>query len=242
MRYGIFSDVHSNLEALDAVIKAYGKEDIGRYLCIGDVVGYAANPLECVEKVKALASTTVAGNHDWAVVDLFSVEYFIPVAKEALFWTKNKLTDSARCFLESLKPVYENEDLTLVHGTLEAPDEFNYLTGDIAASETFSALKGKICIVGHTHRPGIFIKDYLDSIHYKESGQIEIKEQNKYIINVGSVGQPRDGSPLAAYCIYDTEKKEVQIKRVSYNIQAARAKIIQAGLPQYLGERLLSGT
>lgn len=241
MRYGIFSDVHSNLEALDAVINAYRQEDIGRYLCIGDVVGYAANPVECVEKVKALASITVAGNHDWAAADLFSIEYFIPAAREALLWTKDRLTDSVKYFLESLGLTYENQDLVLAHGTLDEPGEFNYLIDEGAAALTFSVLKAKICFVGHTHRPGIFIKNYLDTIHYKETSRIEIKEGNKYIVNVGSVGQPRDENPLAAYCIYDTDKSEVQIKRISYDIETARNKIISAGLPKFLGDRLLTG-
>lgn len=241
MRYGIFSDVHSNLEALDAVTEAYQKEGIDSFLCIGDIVGYAANPIECAEKIKTIASNTVAGNHDWAAVDLFSLEYFIPAAREALLWTKKRLTGSVKYFLESLKLTYENQDLVLAHGTLHEPDEFNYLIDEDSASLTFSVLKGRICFVGHTHRPGIFVKDYLDSIHYKDASRLEIKDYNKYIVNVGSVGQPRDGNPLAAYCIYDTDKSEVQIKRISYDIETARKKIISAGLPKFLGDRLLTG-
>ena len=110
MRYGIFSDIHANLEAFDAVIEAFKLEAIDKYLCVGDVVGYAANPKECIKKVKMLAMITVAGNHDWASVDLFSTDYFNPIASEAIFWTKRNLSDEDRYFLESLKLIYKNED------------------------------------------------------------------------------------------------------------------------------------
>jgi len=241
MRYGIFADIHSNLEALDAVIEAYKNESIDKYLCVGDVVGYAANPKECIEKIKALYSIAVAGNHDWASANLFSVDYFNSVASEAIFWTKRNLDDQGRYFLESLKLIYKNEDLTLVHGTLDNPQDFNYMSDGYVAWETFKLLETDICFVGHSHVAGIFIKDKDNHIHYREHDFIDIKQEFKYIINVGSVGQPRDGNPKATYCLYDTDKKEVQIKRVGYDIQTTRKKIIHAGLPQFLGDRLIVG-
>lgn len=241
MRYGIFSDVHSNLEALEAVINAYKKEEIDKYLCVGDVVGYAANPKECIGKVKELVTITIAGNHDWANVDLFSLDYFNPDAKEAIFWTKQNLNDNSRYFLETLKLIYQDEDLTLVHGTLNEPQEFNYLVDEYAAYETIRLLETDICFVGHSHVAGIFIQDKDERVFYCLDSAIGIKEENKYIVNVGSVGQPRDRNPKAAYCIYDTEKKEIQIKRVDYDIEATRKKIIAAGLPRFLADRLLVG-
>lgn len=241
MRYGIFADIHSNLEALDTVIAAYKKEAIDKYLCIGDIVGYAANPKECIEKIKALCMITVAGNHDWAAVDLFSADYFNPVAREAIFWTKRNLDDSDKYFLESLKLIYKNEHLTLVHGTLNNPQEFNYMTDGYTAEETFNLLEINICFVGHSHVAGMFIKDKSEQLHYREDNSLNIKDENKYIINVGSVGQPRDGNPQAAYGIYDTVKKEVQIKRIDYNIEKTRKKIIRAGLPHFLADRLALG-
>lgn len=241
MRYGIFSDVHSNLEALDTILDAYQKEAIDTYLCVGDIVGYAANPKECIEKVKKSAMITVAGNHDWAAVNLFSVDYFNPVACEAIFWTRRNLDDPDRYFLESLKLVYKNEDLTLVHGTLDNPRDFNYMTDGYIAWETFRLLETNICFVGHSHVAGIFIKDKDDRITYREDNSVDIEKEKKYIINVGSVGQPRDGNPQACYCIYDTDKKEIQIKRISYDVQTSRKKIIDAGLPRFLGDRLIIG-
>lgn len=241
MRYGIFADIHSNLEALERVLGAYKNESIDQYLCLGDVVGYAANPQECVEKVKPLAGVTIAGNHDWAAVDSFSVDYFNPLAREAIFWTRPNLDDKSRCFLKSLKLIYKNEDLTLVHGSLDNPSGFNYMTDSYTARETIGLLETNICFIGHTHVAGIFTQDKDGRLFYREDNYVEITVGNKYIINVGSVGQPRDGNPAAAYCIYDTKKKEVRIKRIDYDIETAREKIVNAGLPEFLGQRLFSG-
>lgn len=243
MRYGIFSDIHSNLEAFDSVIEAYRKESIDSFFCVGDVVGYGANPNECIEKIKALTNIVIAGNHDWACVDLFSTEYFNPLAKEAVFWTKQVLNQENKYFLEKLKLVYNNEDFTLAHGTLENPQEFNYMTDGYRALESFKLLETNVCFVGHSHVAGAFILGKDNRLLYSEDNlsKIKMEKENKYIVNVGSVGQPRDDNPRAAYAVYDTQKQEVQIKRVPYDVEAARKKIIEAGLPQFLGDRLLLG-
>lgn len=241
MRYGIFSDIHSNLEAWKAVSAAYQSENIDRYLCLGDLVGYAANPKECIAAVAALAAVTVAGNHDRASVDLFSVDSFNPLAREAIFWTKRSLGGQERSFLESLRLTYKNEDLTLVHGTLDTPEDFNYLKDDFSAKETFRLLENNLCFIGHTHVAGTFIRDKDGRIEYTQDSRIKIKAGHQYIINVGSVGQPRDGNPKAAYCIYDSVTKEAEIKRTAYDIETAGRKIIGANLPPFLAERLLSG-
>jgi len=241
LRYGIFADVHSNLEALDSVIGAFKKESIDAYLCAGDIVGYAANPIECINKVRSLAMFTVAGNHDWAAVSLTSPETFNSFAKEAILWTRKQLDESSRDYLETLKLSFKNESLTLVHGTLDNPRDFNYMTDGYKAEETFRLMETDICFIGHTHIAGVFIKDKLDAISYRLDTSVGIDKANKYIINVGSVGQPRDGLPSAAYCVYDTVKLEVQVKRVEYDLKSARKKILDSGLPVFLGDRLLVG-
>lgn len=241
MRCGIFSDIHSNLEALEAVIRAYKKESIDKYLCVGDVVGYGANPKECIKKVNSLAAVTIAGNHDWASVKLFSLDYFNEETREAISWTMRNLDTKDCDFLGALKLVYKDETLTLVHGTLDYPRDFNYMTDGYIAEETFRLMQTNICFVGHTHLPSTYIKDNLERILYYEEPITYIRPQNKYIINVGSVGQPRDGNRKASYCIYDTDKKIVQIKRVDYNVNAARKRIIKCGLPQLFGDRILRG-
>jgi predicted phosphodiesterase len=241
MRYGIFADVHSNLEALESVLAAYKTESIDKYLCVGDVVGYAANPHECIAKIKTLAMVTVAGNHDWAAVNLFSSGYFNQLARQAISWTGRNLNGEDKHYLESLKLLYKNEDLTLVHGTLHNSGDFDYMTDRSAARETFGSLETDVCFVGHSHVTGIFVKDSDGRIDYRVDNKLNLEDGKKYIVNVGSVGQPRDGNPKAAYCIYDTKKKELRIKRVSYDIKAASRKIIDAGLPPFLAERLFVG-
>jgi predicted phosphodiesterase len=241
MRYAIFSDIHSNLEAFNSVLEACKKESVDRYLCIGDVVGYASNPTECIDLVRDAAVVCVAGNHDWAAVNLFSADYFNKEAREAIFWTRRNLDEERRNFLGSLQLVFKNEHLIIAHGSLNSPEEFNYTTDVHAAQESFMLMESNICFIGHTHVPGVFIQDKFGGLSYRSDCDINIKELEKYIVNVGSVGQPRDNNPKASYCIFDTEKKEVRIKRAVYDIEAAREKIINARLPVSLGDRLLSG-
>ena len=241
MRYGIFSDVHSNLEALESIIGAYKQESIDEYLCGGDVVGYGANPKECIEKINLLFATTIAGNHDWATVNLFSTEYFNEAAKEAIFWTRRNLTQKESLFLENLKLIYGADDFILVHATLDNPQDFNYMLDSYAAQESFGIMETNICFIGHTHIAGTFILTKDKEVFYTQENLLKIKEENKYIVNVGSVGQPRDRNPDAAYCIYDVKEREIQIKRISYDVKITREKIIKAGLPKFLGDRLLCG-
>lgn len=240
MRYGIFSDIHGNLEAFQEVIKAYEKENIDKYLCVGDIVGYGANPKECIKETLKLQADIVAGNHDWAAVGLTDTTYFRPVAKQAILWTINQLDDKEKDLLKSLKLIYENQDLILVHGTLNNPDEFNYLLDINLARENFNLMNKNICFIGHSHSVGIFVKEE-DKISFLVESVINIDEDKKYIINVGSVGQPRDRVNRAAYCIFDTKTKEVYIKRINYNIEKAQIKIANAGLPPFLAARLAAG-
>jgi len=241
LRYGIFSDVHANLEALEAFLKAIERERIGQFLCIGDIVGYGANPNECVHRVKGLNCFSVAGNHDWASVDLFPEQYFNSDALEAIKWTRNQLDTFSRNFLEQQPLIYRDKNLLLVHGTLVDSDKFYYLDTEVAARESFQVLTGNICFVGHTHAPGVFVQGALGKIEYFVKDHFVLEAEHKYIVNVGSVGQPRDGNPQASFCIYDTSKREVAIKRVGYDAQTASEKIIKSGLPQFLGNRLLKG-
>lgn len=241
MRYGIFSDVHSNLEALEAVIEAYKSEAIDKYFCIGDSVGYGANPNECVAKIKAITAVAVAGNHDQASINLYPADNLNSFARQAVLWTADYINEETRYFLEGLKLTFKNEDLTLVHGTLDNPEEFNYLSDSDDAWRTFGILQTNLCFIGHTHLPGIFIRDMLDNVFYRQDPSFKLKQGNKYIINVGSVGQPRDGDPRAGFCIFDSGSQTIHLERAAYDIAQARRKIIEAGLPQYLGDRLLSG-
>ena len=242
MRYAIFSDIHSNLEALEAALLDSQNEHINVYLCIGDIVGYGANPNECLKIAKGLFSASIAGNHDWGVVGLLSVEYFSDYAKAGIYWTQGNLGVEGNNFLKSLKLTFERENFILVHGTLDRPKRFDYMVDPDDAQRSFLFLERDICFIGHTHMPGTFTKSPDGSICYSRIGLVKIESANKYIINVGSVGQPRDADPKASYCIYDTDRKQAKIKRVSYDVETARKKIIEAGLPRFLGDRLLIGT
>jgi predicted phosphodiesterase len=241
MRWGIFSDIHSNLEALEAVAKAYKSEGIDTYLCLGDVVGYGANPAECIQITRRLTRITIAGNHDWATAGLFSLEYFNDWARKAVLWTQENIDSANRNFLAALRLVYKNEDLVMVHGSLNQPEGFNYMTDFSEASKAFSLMNGSVCFIGHTHAVGVFIQDRQQRIDYQGEVGFKLQEGCRYIVNVGSVGQPRDGNNKASFCIFDTKKQTVVVKRVNYDIKSAQEKIIAAGLPSFLAARLSMG-
>jgi len=240
MRYGIFSDIHGNLEAFSVVLDAFSQEKIDSYLCVGDIVGYGADPRECIKKFQELSCISVIGNHDAAAVGLMDIEYFNPAAKLAVVWTQQRLTKEDKQFLTSLKYTYQNDELTLVHGTLNNPEMFDYLLNITLANQTFNLMKRPVCFVGHSHVPGIFVQEH-NKINHLDELQVEISKNKKYIVNVGSVGQPRDGDNRAAYCIYDTDSHLIEIKRIEYNIKEAQQKIAQTGLPLFLARRLSDG-
>ena len=242
MRYAIFSDIHSNLEAYEATMAAMKKEGADSYYCAGDIVGYGADPAQCISKTKELAPKIVAGNHDWAAVGLADITCFNPSAKEAVLWTADALGREDKKYLKGLRPV-ERGDFVLVHGSLNRPEEFEYILNFDTAHKTFLLMEEfDIYFIGHTHVAGVWVENSEGRIGYNPSLQVKLEEGKKYIVNVGSVGQPRDNDPRAAYCIYDTDEKTVEIKRVAYDIKTAQGKIIDAGLPKGLAKRLSSGT
>ena len=249
MRYGIFSDVHGNLEAFQAVLEAYKKENIDTYLCAGDSVGYGANPGECLHLIRELKAQSVAGNHDWAVAGKLDCHYFNRAAQEAVFWTQHQISPEDRNFLSNLDLVYSHDDLILVHGTLYEPACFHYLVEREQADRIFHLMDRNICFIGHTHVPLVLVQDgegrnILPDSKPSASGgrsKIELDSRPRYIVNVGSVGQPRDGNPLAAYCIYDSDARTFEIHRIAYDIETAQRKILEAGLPEFLAYRLRMG-
>lgn len=241
MRCAVFSDVHSNLEAFERVIREYHQESIDEYFCLGDIVGYGADPQECISLSRQIGARMIAGNHDWAAAGILDPVDFNNFARQAVFWTSQLLLKEQKNFLRSLKLTYSSGDFTLVHGTLDAPQDFSYMIGEHAAKSSFDLMLSQICFVGHTHLPGVFIREKQGMVSYLETDRIKILAGKSYIINVGSVGQPRDGNPQAAFCIYDTDKREVLIKRAAYDVESARKKIVDRGLPRFLGDRLRTG-
>jgi diadenosine tetraphosphatase ApaH/serine/threonine PP2A family protein phosphatase len=240
MRYGIISDIHGNLEALNAVLENLSKERIDRYLCLGDLVGYGANPNECVALVRELTDWVIAGNHDWVAVSLSDSSAFNPHARKAALWTARSLTEEHRSYLCKLPLKRPDGEALFVHSTPEEPERWRYILSPHEAGKHFDLLNPQICFIGHSHRPVVFARG--DDGHVLVLGaDFSIKSNWKYIVNVGSVGQPRDGDPKASYAIFDAEEASVRIKRVSYDIEKAQQKIRRAGLPEIEAERLAYG-
>ena len=240
MRYALISDIHSNLEALNAVLDALLKERIDQYICLGDIVGYAADPNRCTEIIRQVAETTVLGNHDSAAVDGTSIEGFNALARAAISWTTDTLSSKNKKYLESLDTNMVFEGGLVVHSSPSDPTSWRYIFSVDDAKMEFQHFTGRACFVGHSHQPVTFVYSKNRVILDTRPG-LDIEDENRYIINVGSVGQPRDLDPRASYAIYDTDQKTVEIKRTEYDIEVVRTKIIKAGLPRFLGERLLAG-
>jgi len=240
MRYAVISDIHGNLEALEAVIEALSGEKIDRFISPGDIVGYGRDPVECIKKVRRLGCITVCGNHDAASSGVLGLSNFNAAAREAILWTKKELGHRDIEFLKELKLVYKNEDLTLVHGTLQEPGEFRYMLEGFDARGTFALMETPICFVGHSHIPGIFRRRGHQAEYVPET-KLTLRKNEPVIVNAGSVGQPRDNDKRLAYAVYDTEKKSVELKRIAYDIELAQKKILEAGLPSFLAARLGRG-
>lgn len=241
MKYVIISDVHGNMPALEAAEKTFPKgKDVG-VICAGDVVGYGAEPAECIKKVSAMGARNVLGNHDAGVLEKTDISHFNRHAAEAVLWTKEHLDRASLDYLESLPYVLEEELFSVAHGTLHEPEEFIYMMTGADAMHTFEVLKTKVCFVGHSHIPSTFILRN-GKLSQTFGKKIALEEDAKYIVNVGSIGQPRDGDSRACYCVYDAEADQIRFRRVKYDINAAAERIIAAGLPEILAERLFIGS
>ena len=240
MHYAIISDVHANLEALHAVLAKTEGEKIEGILFSGDSVGYGPDPNECTKILKEKAKIMVAGNHDRAAAGMTGITYFNPLARVAIEWTREVLSGENVEFLQSLPLTaqLEEDNIYLVHATPKEPEKWRYLLYEYDARINFSYFKEKICFLGHSHIPFIVERFSGGEIkfHYHYA---EIREENRYIVNAGSVGQPRDGNPDAAYVLLSDNS--VEIKRISYDIVLTQKKMKKAGLPTYLIERLSVG-
>jgi diadenosine tetraphosphatase ApaH/serine/threonine PP2A family protein phosphatase len=250
LRILIISDIHANLEALEACLKAAPEHD--RVFNLGDIVGYGANPNEVTERSRALGTVFVRGNHDKACTGMMDLDDFNPVAARAALWTRKHLTTDNLEFLRALPhgPVAPLENLQCVHGSPRDEDEY-VLTG----REAYSILEKQsvpLTFFGHTHVQGAYwIDDVNDkegiiapqypSAKGKQHFSFSLAKTGKYLVNPGSIGQPRDGDPRAAFALYDADANSVTFHRVPYDIERAQGKIISAGLPERLATRLAEG-
>ena len=241
MKHIILSDIHGNLEALNSVLKAAEKEGEIKY-CLGDTVGYGANPSECLAAVQHLEPSTVKGNHEAAVIHPGLTAVFNPQARQAVFWTREHLNQEelTKIDLYPLKQVYG--EVVLVHSNLIEPEKWYYIFSQEDMEANFRFLEeGQVCFFGHSHIPGIYCWKNRKLSSLPLDGLVKIEPEAKYLINVGAVGQPRDRDARAAYCVFDPEDKTVAIRRVEYDIHTAQKKIIEAGLPTSLASRLSLG-
>lgn len=241
MKTAFFSDVHSNLEALRAVIEDAKGEGIEKLYFLGDAVGYGPNPNECVEGVCEIAELCLFGNHDYAALGLMDISYFNPYAAEAILWTQRKLSDRSKKLFEGFKMTAKVGDLFLVHGTPRNPEEWDYLLSVGDAEYNFPAFEEQVCLVGHSHVPVVFKKHGEERALLTGEVNISLEDGWRYILNVGSVGQPRDRDPRASYLIYDEAEKHLFLKRLEYDVTITQRKMAEAGLPSYLYERLAAG-
>jgi len=239
VKYGVLGDIHSNVQALEAVLGALDGERLDGLLSPGDVVGYGAAPRECVRLVRERSLSLVAGNHDWAVAGRLPLDYFNSYARDAILWTRKALDRDDTRFLGTL-PIRATEGpVTLAHGTIHDPELFDYLQTPYDAHLSFASLATPFGIVGHSHIPVTFLSG--TTITYAVGPHVDLAASAQALVNVGSVGQPRDEDPRAAYGILDTEARTLELHRVPYDIEASIARIREAGLPDVLGERLRIG-
>ncbi len=241
MRYIVFSDLHSNLEALNQFEKEISSIPYDRLVCLGDIVGYGADPNLCVDWVRNNVDFTLAGNHDLAVVEKMDISYFNDYAIEACKWTQKKLTAENRTFLESLPMDREENGVYWVHASPYQPARWHYIVSKKDAEKHFCSFDVPVCFVGHSHKPIILEQNPDGEINDYVADRWDIEPENRYIFNDGSLGQPRDGNPKPMYILYDSEERTVEFKRFDYDFTQTQNKIIKNGLPTYLADRLSWG-
>ncbi len=244
MRFGIFSDVHANYEALSAVLEAYKKERIDIFYCLGDTVGYGGSPNECVDIIRRLARLTILGNHDAAVAGRMDYSYYYEAARHALDTHAAMLTPENMAWLKGLpyREKLEESGVDLCHGSPVRIEEFEYIFAPEQARECLPIWDelGNLTVIGHSHLCKVFM---LSKTEVEELPAIDLtlSPDRKYIISVGSVGQPRDYDNRASYCVFDTSTRRFEFKRVEYDVETAADKVLRARLERNFAHRLFLG-
>jgi len=240
-RIGVVSDIHGNLPALEAVLNSLEKSQIERILCCGDIVGYGPWPDLCVRIIRKANLLCVQGNHDAAACERLPFDHFTPSAQLAIRWTTAHISDKDKAYLKELPVIHTEEDFVMVHGSLRGP-LWEYICDRWVATENFSLLNRPLAFFGHSHIQGGFVslEGNVDLLRRRKE-PLKLVPEAQYLINPGSVGQPRDGDPRAAYAVVDLLNREVYFKRISYDIDMVKKRILQEGLPRDLGDRLSLG-
>ena len=243
MRYAIISDIHSNLEALSSVMENIDSLDCKEIVCLGDIVGYNANPGECIAIIKKRGIRCLMGNHDSRVSEIEEPSGFNPSAKAAIYWTRKKLTGKNKGFLKKLprRLLFEGE-FSAIHGWIDSTDR--YILSETDARHNFKIMKEEglpsVTFFGHTHVRLAYVEEG-NTLLMNSDERIKIEGGKRYLINPGAVGQPRDGDPRASFLVYDSGKKEITFFRTGYDIKKCAQKVLKAGLPPVLAKRLEYG-
>lgn len=240
MRIAIISDVHGNLEALSAVLGGIEANHCDSVVCLGDVVGYGPNPRECIALIKEHCSFCIKGNHDEACATDEFPYWFNSIAGQSILWTRDRLTAAEKSWLGQLPLIVKENGATFVHASVERPESWDYLNAAALVRSSFDATSEPISFIGHTHEPLAWIEK-AKRVTVTDVDRLHLNVDERYIVNVGSVGQPRDGDPRASYVVWDYKHQFIEIKRVKYDWEAAAEKIGRVGLPSSLARRLLPG-
>jgi diadenosine tetraphosphatase ApaH/serine/threonine PP2A family protein phosphatase len=239
-KVAIFSDIHGNCPALEKVLGQVEKHGADFVVCCGDVVGYGANPNECIDLLRERNIPTIAGNHDYAALSRIDITYFNEIAKRSINWTRTALHPENEQWLKDLPMTIETGDMLFVHASPRSPEAWNYVITLGDARQAFKHFGQRVCFIGHSHTPFI-VEHFEGTLSCPTVPSVETKEAHRYLVNVGSVGQPRDRNPEACYTIYDREAGKIDIQRVEYDIERAQEEIRKQGLPIELAERLVYG-
>jgi predicted phosphodiesterase len=242
MRIGIFSDTHSNLEALGAVMGKLREEKLDKLICLGDTVGYGANPNECCDIVRDVAAFTILGNHDAAVAGRMDYSYYYDAARNALDLHASMLTAPNMAWLKSLPYEVREEHMAFCHGSPVNLEEFDYIFAPEQAAHCLPEFDrlADVTFIGHSHLCKAFALDR-EEVHEVVSTRFEVRKGMRYVVSVGSVGQPRDYDPRASYVTYDSSTRQFEFKRVAYDVESAARKIFESKLERNFGNRLFIG-
>jgi diadenosine tetraphosphatase ApaH/serine/threonine PP2A family protein phosphatase len=241
MKIALISDVHANLEALESALRDIEKQGAETIHFLGDAVGYGPNPNECVARIDKYCDIKLLGNHDYAALGLESTETFNTAAKESLSWTQGKLKRKSTERLADFEMTSTYLDCFLVHASPEEPDQWQYLLTVENAARQFNHFSETNCFLGHSHLPTIYTLESDGTVSMRFAEKFTCLPEKRHIINVGSIGQPRDNDPRGCYLIYDTENREISYRRIEYDIEKAQKKMEKANLPEFLITRLAKG-
>ena len=241
MKIAVISDIHGNLEALTAVLRDIESRQVEGIHCLGDVIGYGCDPQACLKLVEENCDTKLIGNHEYMLLGRSSVEQCNPSAQESFKWTQNELTDFDMALIEKYEIQRKIDDVLFVHASTYKPEEWHYIVNREQAGRAFNNLDESVCFFGHSHLPTIFLEMPHELPRIKTGHDFLMDPDQRYLINVGSVGQPRDNDPRACYVVADTDTGDVYFNRVDYDVKTTQEKMANARLPQMLIERLSVG-